>query len=106
MRNSKVGVIGLQVNDRARTMIMEGISIEDRPQAVGYFILDTLRSLYQSGVDPKEPITLKLGYADPRELDSNRDKIPLFIAPKGVEDLGHLYKLIVAVSRGRRSEAD
>lgn len=87
-------------------MVLEGIATEDRPQAVGYFLLDTLRALFTSGIDPKEPITIKVGFVDPRELDQNRDKIPLFIAPKAVEDLGHLYKLILAVSRGKPSEAD
>jgi hypothetical protein len=89
-------------------MVLEGLKTEERPTAVGYFVLDTLRSMFQSGVRPSEPITLRIGLVDPKDLEDAKDEVPLFIPPKGkgVEDLGHLYKLILKVSRGDAEEDD
>jgi hypothetical protein len=106
MRDGKVAFMGLTVGDRARTIIMEGMSVSDRPTAVGYFVLDTLRSWFRDGVPTTEPVILRVGLADPKELDERKEQIPLFIAPGNVEDLGALYKILLAVSSGNKELLD
>lgn len=106
MRDGKVAFIGLTVGDRSRTIVMEGLSISDRPLAVGYFVLDTLRSWFKSGVPTSETIQLRVGMADPRELDERKEEIPLFVSPSDVQDLGALYKILVAVQSGDRRLLD
>lgn len=106
MRDGKVAFLGMTVDDRARTMVMEGVKISDRPLAVGYFVLDTLRSWFRDGVPTTKPILLKVGMVDPKELDERKNQIPLFVAPSNVEDLGALYKILVAVSSGDKGLLD
>ncbi len=107
MQQGKIGVIILEVEDRSRTMVLEGLKTEDRPLAVGYFLLDTLRSFFQSGVSPEKQITIKCGLIEPAKLQKAVDEnaTHVFLPPiAAVQDLGSLYKLILAVSRGERRE--
>jgi hypothetical protein len=88
-------------------MVLEGLQTEDRPLAVGYFVLDTLRSLYQTGVDPSSPVQMKAGLIDPALLQASVDagQTHVFLPPlAAVDDLGPLYKLVVAVSRGEKRD--
>jgi hypothetical protein len=81
-------------------MPIEDVPLEERPQAVGYFILDTLRSWYQTGLKADVPINIVVGFADPTEMDRRKLEVPMFIAPSVCDDLGALYKILVSVSRG------
>ena len=81
-------------------MVLEGLKTEDRPLAVGYFILDTQRTFYQTGVRTDSHITITVNLVTPAELEEISKHIAVFLPPNPVDDLGTLYKLLVAVSRG------
>lgn len=107
MHKGKIGVLTLSVEDRCRTMLLEGVKHEDRPTVVGYFILDTLRSVYQTGVDPESPVTIKAGLIAPDVLQEAVDSAATHIwSPPvaGVDMLGDIYKLVLAVSRGEKRD--
>lgn len=101
MRNQRIGTISLTVADRARTMVMDGLDARDRPTAVGYFVLDTLRTLFQTGVKPTDEIRIHVGIMSPAELKELSQSVDVFTCTPGmVSWLGDLYKLMVGVSRG------
>jgi len=81
-------------------MVLEGLKTEDRPTAVGYFILDTLRSLFQSGILASDEIRLAVALVTAEELDELKQHVQVFTAPQQVDQLGPLYKMILDVSRG------
>jgi len=97
---NRVGFLALTAGDRARTMPIEDVRLDDRPLAVGYFVLDTLRTWYQTGLKADVPINIVVGFADPAEMDHKKSVIPMFIPPGSVDDLAALYKILVCVSRG------
>lgn len=80
---------------------MDTLSIEERPLAVGYFVLDTMRSLFLSGINPADEMRIHVGLVTEEDIASLRKHdVDVFEAPKPIEDLSALYKLLVQVSRG------
>jgi hypothetical protein len=86
-------------------MVLEGLKTEDKPTAVGYFVLDTLRSLFQSGILATDEIRVTVALVTPDELEELKKHVHVFVPPQEVDQLGPLYKLILDVSRGTE-EAD
>lgn len=88
-------------------MVLDGIPVEKRPIAVGYFIMDTLRTFYQTGVKAAHAIQLHVGAHTPAQLDVLAQDVNIYQPPLHADDLdmlGDLYKLMVGVSRGADSE--
>jgi len=106
MQRGKLGILSITVNDRARTMVLEGLKTEDRPTAVGYFVLDTLRSLFQSGIKATDEIRIAVALVGADELAELAKHVAVYTPPKDVSDLSAIYKLIVDVSRGSDTGAE
>lgn len=82
-------------------MRMDKLAIEERPLAVGYFLLDTMRTLFLTGISPKECMHISVGLVTEEDLVEFRSHdVDVFEAPQPIEDLAALYKLLVQVSRG------
>lgn len=99
MHNGKMGTISLTAEDRARTMVLEGIPQEDRPTAVGYFIMDTLRTFFQTGLKAGTEIRIHIGLMTPADIDTLRKSVDVYHPSlKVIAHLGEIYKLMHEVS--------
>lgn len=82
-------------------MRMDRLEIDERPLATGYFLLDTMRTLFMSGISPSECMHIAVGLVTEDELaEFKKHGIDVFVAPQPIEDLAALYKLLVQVSNG------
>ncbi len=83
----------------AKTLILDGIATADRPAAVGYFVLTTLRELYfKYRFFPT--IELSFGESDAAALMSSKD--PVQTLPLDGDWFGKLYELVLSVERNER----
>ena len=100
MHKGQMGTISITAADRARTMVLEGIPQEDRPTAVGYFIMDTLRTFFQTGVKAGSEIRLHVGLMTPEAVQKLKSTVDVYQPERSViSHLGSIYKLMYEVSR-------
>ena len=99
----QVGVVLMTVfgvKPTEHILVLDGIHTEDRPAAVGYFVLEIMREAHRrSGSFPE--FRLRLGAVDGVELDRRKTQgYDVRTYRSDGKALGEMYKVVLAVERG------
>jgi hypothetical protein len=104
------GIIGVMIvqsmlDNKAETLVLDGIKIEDRPAAVGYFLLNRMRDLYAKHTY-FPPVRVSFGAVEAVEVNKKKDVMPVTQYNLTGSDFGDIFKLSVAVERGDKDLLD
>ena len=90
--------------EMTKVLVLEGIAVEDRPSALGYFLLNLMRELtyarVQAGGEPIIPqLKLTAGSLSPAEVEANSN---VEVLPLQGQEFNEVYKVVLAVEQDRR----